>query len=485
MANRFWVGGAGTWDSTSTANWSATSGGAAGASAPVAVDSVFFDANSGAGTCTTDATAVCDDMTMNSSALALVLGANLTVIDVTVFTLGSIDLAGFALTTRAFISNNANTRTLAFGIGKIEVTGNNVALWQTANVTDLTITGTPRVELTYGGGTGTRTIQGPITGVTEARLFNYYITAGTDTISLSGAGSVYGIIDYTGFSGIGRRNNSLSWNGSVTLSPTMTWELQTSGSLSLVGASGDRFLTTNGVQLTTTVNLNTTGATWKLGSDLGMGVYGFFVTAGTFDLDGWNVTSNSFSSTTTANARGLKLGASTWTVTALGAVWNVNSTNFTLDSGTSTIRITGNGTKAFGNGIGLAYNNIEIAGTGQIQFNNTGSFNRMFNSVDPVTVLFGSNATFTFADFDLNGTPSDPLTIGSTVSGTQFTLSQPSGVVSMSNTTITDSVATGGALWQAYLINDNVDGGNNVGWDFYPQTGRYIYTRRKNKRILL
>lgn len=43
MANRYWVGGSGTWDATSTANWSETSGGAGGASAPTSVDDVYFD----------------------------------------------------------------------------------------------------------------------------------------------------------------------------------------------------------------------------------------------------------------------------------------------------------------------------------------------------------------------------------------------------------------------------------------------------------
>lgn len=46
MANRFWVGNAGTWDASSTTHWSATSGGSAGASAPSSTDDVFFDANS-------------------------------------------------------------------------------------------------------------------------------------------------------------------------------------------------------------------------------------------------------------------------------------------------------------------------------------------------------------------------------------------------------------------------------------------------------
>ena len=50
MADRYWVGGTGTWDGTSTTNWSASSGGAGGASVPTAADNVFFDANSNVGT---------------------------------------------------------------------------------------------------------------------------------------------------------------------------------------------------------------------------------------------------------------------------------------------------------------------------------------------------------------------------------------------------------------------------------------------------
>lgn len=46
MANRFWVpGGNGSW--ASTTNWSTSSGGASGASAPGTGDDVFFDVNSG------------------------------------------------------------------------------------------------------------------------------------------------------------------------------------------------------------------------------------------------------------------------------------------------------------------------------------------------------------------------------------------------------------------------------------------------------
>lgn len=46
MPDRFWVGGSGTWDTTSTTNWSTTRGGAGGASVPTINDSVYFTATS-------------------------------------------------------------------------------------------------------------------------------------------------------------------------------------------------------------------------------------------------------------------------------------------------------------------------------------------------------------------------------------------------------------------------------------------------------
>jgi hypothetical protein len=66
MADRYWVGGTGTWTSGDTSKWSATSGGASGASVPTAADNVFFDAASSAGgyTVTIGAGAVCANLSM-------------------------------------------------------------------------------------------------------------------------------------------------------------------------------------------------------------------------------------------------------------------------------------------------------------------------------------------------------------------------------------------------------------------------------------
>jgi hypothetical protein len=43
---RYWVGGTGTWDATTTTNWSTSSGGAGGASVPTSLDAVVFDTSS-------------------------------------------------------------------------------------------------------------------------------------------------------------------------------------------------------------------------------------------------------------------------------------------------------------------------------------------------------------------------------------------------------------------------------------------------------
>lgn len=66
MADRYWVGGTGTWDGATKTNWSATSGGAGGASAPTSADNVFFNSlsNATAYTVTVTGTASCADMTM-------------------------------------------------------------------------------------------------------------------------------------------------------------------------------------------------------------------------------------------------------------------------------------------------------------------------------------------------------------------------------------------------------------------------------------
>jgi len=81
MADRYWVGGSGTWNTTNTGNWAASSGGAAGASAPTAADNVFFDSNSNTGTgafTVTVSAAVCNDITIGGASAPQALDGAMT-----------------------------------------------------------------------------------------------------------------------------------------------------------------------------------------------------------------------------------------------------------------------------------------------------------------------------------------------------------------------------------------------------------------------
>ena len=73
MADRYWVGGAGTWNTSSTTNWSASSGGASGASVPTAADSVIFD-QAGTYTVTMTGALLCLDLTVSLGTVTFATG---------------------------------------------------------------------------------------------------------------------------------------------------------------------------------------------------------------------------------------------------------------------------------------------------------------------------------------------------------------------------------------------------------------------------
>lgn len=74
MANIYWVGGAGTWDTTTTTNWASSSGGTGGTgSVPTAADNVFFNQ---AGTYTVSITgaATCQNITVSAGVVTFADG---------------------------------------------------------------------------------------------------------------------------------------------------------------------------------------------------------------------------------------------------------------------------------------------------------------------------------------------------------------------------------------------------------------------------
>jgi hypothetical protein len=85
------------------------------------------------------------------------------------------------------------------------------------------------------------------------------------------------------------------------------------------------------------------------------------------------------------------------------------------------------------------------------------------NSVQPTTFLFNPGATTTLTNWNINGTPGNLVTIGST-SAVNHILSKVGGTVSADYLSISFSTATGGATWNAGA--NSVNGGNNSGWIF-------------------
>jgi hypothetical protein len=306
MANRYWVGGSGTWDAVTTTNWSATSGGAGGASAPVAADAVIFDSASGTGTCTTASGAICTTISFNTSTLTLVLGANLTISSSFTLTAGTVDLNSYALRCLIFTSTAANARTLAFGAtGKVEITRTTTVTnaFDTHNVTvPIVYTGTPLVEMIGNAAAGTTIgFRGTVNAINPLSI---RITTGSGTINI-GSGFAWNNIDFTGFSG--------TWNaaainiyGNVTLSPTMT-SVFASTPLAFLKASGIQTITSNGVTINTGITVNSSGVTVACADALTLGsTRTLTMTAGTMQLkNGVTSTVGSFVATS-ANVKFLQ-----------------------------------------------------------------------------------------------------------------------------------------------------------------------------------
>lgn len=248
MANRFWVGGTGTWDASTTTHWSATTGGAGGASVPGTSDAVFLDGNSGAGTITLGvspditgldctgytgtlvgttftiqhggltanckfsaamtltsvtiswhSTAVGTLTTNGKSLLGVIVGGGssggtvtlgdaCTVTGAMNLTSGTLNTNGQTCNWGSFTSSNSNTRALTLGASAITVTGGGTA-WDCTTSTNLTVT----------AGTSSITMSGA-----AANFFG-------------GAGKTYYDLSLTGSSQANVANSSLTFHNLTRL----------------------------------------------------------------------------------------------------------------------------------------------------------------------------------------------------------------------------------------------------------------------------
>lgn len=379
----------------------------------------------------------------------------------TTLTAGTLDLQSYTLTTGVFLSSNSTTRTIAFGTGNITITGDTTTIWNTGTITNLTVTGTPVVNVSTSGLSAMTVSSGSLS---EANSINFNFTTGTYNITLT-AGTKRDL-NFTGFAGT-VSNTAQTIYGNLNLGSTATF---TSGATAWVFAatSTGKTITSNGKTMTFPATFNGVGGTWVLQDALTMGSNRTLThTNGTIDLNGKTLTVGS-SYTTATGTKNLTFNGGTLVCPANtpAAFSNVAPTGFTTTAGTGTgtISMTGSAAKSFAGG-GSTFNcTLNQGGAGTLNIEDANTFNNITNTVQPATVAFPGAVTTTFNNFNLNGTAGNLISLTSTAPGTRATLSKASGTVSCNYISITDSAATGGASW--YAGANSVNNGNNTGWIF-------------------
>jgi hypothetical protein len=472
MATRYWVGGTGTWDASSTTHWSASTGGSSGASAPTSADTVIFDSSSGTGTCTTAIGAAAATVTLNSSTLGLTLGANLTNSGTFTLTQGSINLAGYTLTCNIFSSTNSNTRSIAFGTGNITVTGNSATVWAMSIANNFTYTGTPTVNATYSGSTGTRNLQFGITsGATETNCVSFNISAGSDTVAVA----TYILnLNFTGFSGT-YSNNAKTIYGSLTFSSGMTC---TSGASATTFSSTlvQQNIKTNGNStIDFPITISTTSQTVQLQDNLTIGsTRTFTLASGTLDLNSKTLSTGIFSSSN-SNTRSILFGTGNITVTGSNAtIWATSTaTGFTY-TGTSSINFTYSGStgtrtiaQASASNGGSETNALNMnffAGSDTITF---GGASRIYNNLD----FTGFSGTYTNTQIVLVGNlkfPSSGITVGAGANSVNFAATLQQQNITTGGNTLDFPIVFSGT--NTYQFQDVLTQGSTRGFQFLSGT---------------
>lgn len=517
MANRFWVGGTGTWDSTDTTHWSTLSGGGGGASAPGSADTAIFDASSGGGTVTPSGNFTIGVLNMSAAAAmtlagttsqltingSVTLGTNVTysasftmiLTGVCSFTSNGKSIGNFiqvgvasgssgtvtladALTTTGdlTISNGTfDANNVAFSVGNIVV----VSGGDTRTLTLGSATHTVLDDITVGAGAATPTINGGTGKIILSKTT--HIIAGNnqpehvfnniDVPNLSSDFAQIGFtcrnLDFTGCTG-GSWDGVAFITGNLTLSASIA---RSDGSTTnLVGSSGTQVITTNGVTVDGPITINAAGATVQLAGALTLGATRTLtLTAGTLNANNQTISTGLFSSNN-STTRTITMGSGLWTLTGTGTVWNLSTTtNLTFNKETANIKITDTSSSSvtFAGG-GLTYNNVWFSRGSSTGTNIVTGADSIATLQDDGTgahqITLPASTTITVTTFSVSGNPGALISIRSSSAGVQSTLSQASGTVNSDYLDIKDSNAIGGAVWNPGT--HSVNSGNNTGWLF-------------------
>lgn len=394
----------------------------------------------------------------------------------TTLTGGTLDLNNNTLTTVLFGGSSSSVRTLAFGTsGLVDVTAGGFSVWNIGNSTNFSYTGNARINFTYNGSTGTRTIShGQTGGGSQAtKAPPMYIVAGSDTIATT-AGGHFTSLDFTGFTGT-LTNTIRNLYGNLTLGAGMT-ATEGANATTFASTTDIMTMTSNGVTTDFAITINATGGTFQLTEPLLISARTLTLTAGTIGCNDFDATVGIFSSTGSV-AKTLDISNTTFTLAGTGTVWSTpTATNLTINSANSSTVISDNsdGAKILSIGNGMILGNIVIGGSTSIgttsifsPANGTCTINSLTSTrtVDQ-QIFFNSGSTTIINNWGIVGTSTANVSISSD-SSTQFNLIYAgAGTVNVDYYTISYSAATPADTWYALTSNNNTDAGNNSGWIF-------------------
>jgi hypothetical protein len=526
MADRYWVGGSGTWNTTSTTNWSTSSGGSSGASVPTTSDNVIFDQNStytvtltgalscanltvsqgtvtfaqgtaptltvagtafniksgtvwnstgtvtftstGSVTITTNSVTLSCGFTLNGAGGTFTLAGNLTLGTTRTFTLtaGALVLSNNVLTAGIFSSSNSNTRSIDFGSsGKIvlnDSSGTTLSILSMATSTNFSYAGTSLIELNASNASATKDIKH---GGTESSAMN--------VSCLSSVAVTYNLDGVVKDLVLNGTNQSLAITagsviyGSLTNVGGTTAFASGGGVLTFGATSGTKTINSGGATVNFPLTINGSGGTFQLAANLSMiSTRAFTHTNGTLDLNGKILTVGTQYVTASGTKNLTFNGGTVVCPAATTTAWNnAQPTNFTTTAGTGTgkISMTAATAKTFVGG-GSIYNcTLSNDGAGALTVSGSNTFTTIANGVQPTTFTFTSGTTQTVTNWSVNGAAGNLVTIGATTTSAA-TLSKSSGTVSSDYLSLSYSTATGGASW--YAGANSTDSGNNTGWIF-------------------
>ena len=401
-------------------------------------------------TITSAGTTVPFGITVLGRLTTVALSGALTSTATTTLTQGTLNLADNNLTCSTFNTNNSNTRTIAFGTGQINLTGNNTTIWNINVATNLTITGGAIVNATYSGATGTRTFLGSaVLGATA----NINVTAGTDIIVM--ANYIVNSVNFTGFTG--SITTAVGAGGNMTLGAGMT--ITSSSSWSMFGTSGTQLFTSNGVTLDAPMSFIGVGGTYQLQDNLTLGsTRALTLNAGTLNLNAKTISTGTFA-VTGASVRSIAFNGGTITVS--GATFTASGSNVTT-TGSGVINMTSASSKTFAGG-GFSYPTLNQGGAGALVITGANTFRTIANTVAPSTITLPASTTTSIAGFDLVGSAGNLVTLNSSTAGTQATLNNTTGGrIGGDYLSYQDTNATPASTISAGANSTSVS--NNTGW---------------------